>query len=70
MKEQVIKKRSYVRPLIEVTYVGLEHQLLAGSPVVTPKPEVVPLAKSKVENWKAQSLSIPGLLGMTDCLKK
>lgn len=42
MKEQVIKKRSYVRPLIEVTYVGLEHQLLAGSRVVTPKPEVVP----------------------------
>lgn len=41
MKEQVIKKRSYVRPLIEVTYVGLEHQLLANS-VVTTKPEVVP----------------------------
>lgn len=41
MKEQVIKKRSYVRPLIEVTYVGLERQLLAGS-VVTTKPEVVP----------------------------
>lgn len=41
MKEQVIKKRSYVRPLIEVTYVGLEHQLLANL-VVTTKPEVVP----------------------------
>ena len=41
MKEQVIKKRSYVRPLIEVTYVGLEHQLLANS-VVTTKLEVVP----------------------------
>lgn len=41
MKEQKIKKRSYVRPLIEVTYVGLEHQLLANS-VVTTKPEVVP----------------------------
>ena len=41
MKEQVIKKRSYVRPLIEVTYVGLEYQLLANS-VVTTKPEVVP----------------------------
>ena len=41
MKEQVIKKRSYVRPLIEVTYVGLEHQLLANS-VVTTKPAVVP----------------------------
>ena len=39
MKEQVIKKKSYVRPLIEVTYVGLEHQLLANS-VVTTKPEV------------------------------
>ena len=47
MKEQVIKKRSYVRPLIEVTYVGLEHQLLAGSPVVTPKPEVVPGSPDK-----------------------
>lgn len=41
MKEQVIKKRSYVRPVIQVTYVELEHQLLADSHVVT-KPEVVP----------------------------
>ena len=41
MKEQVIKKRAYVSPLIEVTYVGLEHQLLANS-VVTTKPQVVP----------------------------
>lgn len=64
MKEQVIKKRSYVRPLIEVTYVGLEHQLLANS-VVTTKPEVVP--PGEVEGGElAQSLSIPGLLGMTD----
>lgn len=50
MKEQVIKKKSYVRPLIEVTYVGLEHQLLAGSPVVTPKPEVVPPWRSR--RWR------------------
>lgn len=49
MKEQVIKKRSYVRPLIEVTYVGLERQLLAGS-VVTTKPEVVPPWRSR--RWR------------------
>lgn len=49
MKEQVIKKRSYVRPLIEVTYVGLEHQLLANS-VVTTKPEVVPPWRSR--GWR------------------
>ena len=51
MKEQVIKKRSYVRPLIEVTYVGLEHQLLANS-VVTTKPEVVP--PSEVEGGELE----------------